>query len=145
MRPRLLSHSSPFYDSASEYVHDTTMDPLVVGHNDTNNSDKRIFGSDGNATMNSYVLYISLCSTSLTPRQIGRFANSPELFKSTCGTLFARMLETVPSGVELSEVIEPLPVKPQSMLLEFMGDGTLHLTGLVRVRPPYPPFLHIPV
>ncbi|KAJ7850201.1 hypothetical protein B0H13DRAFT_1905779 [Mycena leptocephala] len=52
--------------------------------NDTTNSDKRIFGSDGNATMLS-------------------FAKSPELFASTCAELFARMLDTVPTGVQLTE------------------------------------------
>ncbi|KAI0720710.1 heme peroxidase [Cerioporus squamosus] len=97
--------STPFnFDNAIafEYVHGTTNNPLVVGHNDTTNSDKRIFGSDGNATMAS-------------------FAASPELFKSTCGTLFARMLDTVPKDVQLTEVIEPLPVKPQSVLLTYIG------------------------
>ncbi|RDX47274.1 heme peroxidase [Lentinus brumalis] len=108
--------STPFnFDNAIafEYVHGTTNNPLVVGHNDTTNSDKRIFGSDRNATMAS-------------------FAESPDLFKSTCGTLFARMLDTVPKDVQLTEVIEPLPVKPQSVLLTYMGDGTLHLSGQVR-------------
>ena len=33
----------------------TTKDPLIVGANDTTNSDKRIFGSDNNATMSAYV------------------------------------------------------------------------------------------
>ncbi|RPD56148.1 heme peroxidase [Lentinus tigrinus ALCF2SS1-7] len=108
--------STPFnFDNAIafEYVHGTTNNPLIVGHNDTTNSDKRIFGSDGNATMAS-------------------FAASPDLFKSTCGTLFARMLDTVPKDVQLTEVIEPLPVKPQTMLLTYMGDGTLKLSGQVR-------------
>ncbi|KAJ7801256.1 heme peroxidase [Mycena olivaceomarginata] len=36
---------------AIEYMSDTTQNPLVVGLNDTTNSDKRIFGSDGNVTM----------------------------------------------------------------------------------------------
>ena len=62
------------------------------------------------------------------------FAQSADFFKSTCGTLLARMLDTVPKGVELTEVIEPLSVKPQSMLLRYMGDGTLKLSGEVRVR-----------
>ena len=39
--------------SAAEYIQGTTMNPLVVGHNDTTNSDKRIFSSDGNKTMSS--------------------------------------------------------------------------------------------
>ncbi|KAJ7887189.1 heme peroxidase [Mycena leptocephala] len=39
---------------AAEYIAGTTQNPLVVGFNDTTNSDKRIFGSDGNATMLSF-------------------------------------------------------------------------------------------
>ncbi|KAJ7920561.1 heme peroxidase [Mycena leptocephala] len=98
---------------AAEYIAGTTKNPLIVGFNDTTNSDKRIFGSDGNATMLS-------------------FANSPDLFASTCADLFARMLDTVPSGVELTEVITPLPVKPSSVKLIMNGD-TLQLFGLVRL------------
>ncbi|KAJ7927771.1 heme peroxidase [Mycena leptocephala] len=73
---------------ATEYISGTTQNPLVVGLNDTTNSDKRIFGSDGNNTMRS-------------------FAESPELFASTCAELMARMLDTVPSGVQLTQVIIP--------------------------------------
>ncbi|KAJ7910978.1 hypothetical protein B0H13DRAFT_2328744 [Mycena leptocephala] len=95
-----------------EYVSGTTKDPLVVGMNDTTNSDKRIFGSDGNATMAS-------------------FAKSPELYASTCATLFARMLDTVPKGVELTEVITPLPVKPEILTMLF-DNGTVQFSGEVR-------------
>ncbi|KAJ7279351.1 hypothetical protein C8J57DRAFT_1464793 [Mycena rebaudengoi] len=63
----------------TEYLESTTTNPLIVAKNDTFNSDKRIFGSDGNATMLS-------------------FGNSPNLFESTCATLFARMLDTVLRG-----------------------------------------------
>ena len=80
--------------------------------------------------------FVSILTSVLTTR----FATSPDLFKATCGSLLTRMLDTVPAGVELSEVIEPLPIKPQDMVLTFMGDGTLQLTGTVRVRsPPSPP------
>jgi hypothetical protein len=41
---------------ATEYISGTTQNPLVVGLNDTTNSDKRIFGSDGNNTMRSCVV-----------------------------------------------------------------------------------------
>ncbi|KAJ6570921.1 heme peroxidase [Mycena vulgaris] len=98
---------------ATEYIADTTQNPLVVGLNDTTNSDKRIFGSDGNATILS-------------------FANSPELFASTCADLFARMVDTVPRGVQLTEVITPLPVKPFGVQLTLDGD-TLRLSGEVRL------------
>ncbi|KAJ7318798.1 heme peroxidase [Mycena albidolilacea] len=99
---------------ATEYISGTTPNPLVVGLNDTTNSDKRIFSSDGNVTMKS-------------------FADSPELFASTCADMFARMLDTVPCGVELTEVqvITPLPVKPHNLILRLAGD-TLKLAGEIR-------------
>ncbi|KAJ7508850.1 heme peroxidase [Mycena galericulata] len=99
-------------DVAKEYISGTTKNPLVVGFNDTTNSDKRIFSSDGNATMRS-------------------FANSAELYTSTCADLFARMLDTVPSGVELTDVIAPLPVKPSNLQLILDGD-TIQFSGQVR-------------
>ncbi|KAJ7805407.1 heme peroxidase [Mycena olivaceomarginata] len=98
---------------ATEYISSTTQNPLVVGFNDTTNSDKRIFGSDGNATMLS-------------------FANSPDLFASTCATLFAKMLDTIPSGVQLTDVIRALPVKPDNVQLVLDGD-TLRLSGQLRL------------
>ncbi|KAJ6536084.1 heme peroxidase [Mycena capillaripes] len=94
---------------ATEYISGTTKDPLVVGMNDTTNSDKRIFGSDGNATMAS-------------------FAKSPKLYASTCATLFARMLDTVPTDVKLIEVIRPLPVKPEILTMLF-DNGTVKFSG----------------
>ncbi|KAF7351640.1 Peroxidase [Mycena sanguinolenta] len=98
---------------ATEYISGTTQNPLVVGFNDTTNSDKRIFGSDGNTTMLS-------------------FANSPALFASTCADLFARMIDTVPNGVVLTDVITPLPVKPSDVVLTMNGD-VLELSASVRL------------
>ncbi|KAJ7731829.1 heme peroxidase [Mycena maculata] len=97
---------------ATEYICGTTTNPLVVGFNDTTNSDKRIFESDGNVTMLS-------------------FANSPGLFASTCADLFARMLNTVPAGVKLTEIIRPLLVKPFNVQLILSGN-TLKFSGEVR-------------
>ncbi|KAJ7138643.1 heme peroxidase [Mycena filopes] len=105
---------------ATEYISGTTLNPLVVGFNDTTNSDKRIFGSDGNVTMTSCVSSPHLA-----------FANSPELFASTCSALLARMLDTVPNGVQLSDVITPLPVKPGGLTFT-LDSGVLQLTGGVR-------------
>ncbi|KAJ6525133.1 heme peroxidase [Mycena capillaripes] len=97
---------------ATEYISGTTQNPLVVGANHTTRSDKRIFASDGNATMAS-------------------FAESPDVFASTCASLFARMLNTVPKGVELTQVIDPLPIKPKIKLI--LDGDTLKLTGSVRL------------
>jgi hypothetical protein len=43
------------------------------------------------------------------------------------------MVDTVPKGVKLTEVIEPLPVKPQGAQLLVLDDGKLALRGEVRV------------
>ncbi|KAF8158665.1 heme peroxidase [Mycena galopus ATCC 62051] len=101
---------------ATEYIAGTTQNPLVVGVNDTTNSDKRIFGSDGNVTIAS-----------------ARRDTAKNRCPSTCADLFARMLNTVPSGVQLSDVITPLPVKPDNILITLLGD-TLTFSGQVRVR-----------
>ncbi|KAK7038552.1 peroxidase [Favolaschia claudopus] len=98
---------------ATEYISGTTQNPLVSGHNDTTNSDKRIFMSDGNVTMRA-------------------FADSPSVFASTCSTLFARMLDTVPKETKLTEVITPMPVKPRNVLLT-LDNSTLRLFGKVRL------------
>ncbi|KAJ7269123.1 hypothetical protein C8J57DRAFT_1609315, partial [Mycena rebaudengoi] len=50
------------------------------------------------------------------------FVNPPELFMSTCGDMFARMLDTVPRGVQLTQVIRPLAVKPSGLELVLGGD-----------------------
>uniref|UniRef100_L2FB44 Peroxidase n=1 Tax=Colletotrichum fructicola (strain Nara gc5) TaxID=1213859 RepID=L2FB44_COLFN len=67
------------FDNAvvTEYLENETANPLVVGVNDTMNSDKRIFGSDGNATMSSL--------------------SDPVTFKSKCTRIFERMIDTVPA------------------------------------------------
>ncbi|KAJ7447506.1 heme peroxidase [Mycena galericulata] len=95
--------STSIQPSAAEYIAGTTQNPLVVGFNDTTNSDKPILASDGNATMRS-------------------FANSMDLYASTCADLYARMLNTVPSGVQLTDMITPLPVKPSNVVLSMAGD-----------------------
>jgi hypothetical protein len=90
----------------------------VVGRNVTTRSDARIFSSDGNKTMKA-------------------FAQSSSFFRSTCAALFARMLDTVPRGVALTEVIEPLSVKPTSIKLVLLANGSFSLGGSVRVSADY--------
>jgi collagenase-like PrtC family protease len=102
--------------SATAYVSEQSVDPLVVGPNVTTRSDARIFASDGNAT-------------------IAALAKSPGLFLATCGALLARMLDTVPRDVVLTEVIEPLPVKPADLsLIMHSDDNSFLLSASVRVR-----------
>ncbi|KAK7039880.1 peroxidase [Favolaschia claudopus] len=104
---------NPLIQSATEYMSGTTENPLVVGMNDTTNSDKRIFESDGNVTMKS-------------------FADSPSLFASTCSTLIARMIDTVPKQTQLTDVLTPLPIKPADIRLDLRG-STIEFSGKVRL------------
>lgn len=46
------------------------------------------------------------------------------------------MIHTVASGIQLTDVVDPISVKPDQLQLTYMGDGTLQLSGLVRVRLP---------
>ncbi|KIY64382.1 heme peroxidase [Cylindrobasidium torrendii FP15055 ss-10] len=99
---------------AVEYVDGTTQNPLVVGLNATKNSDLRVFQSDGNKTITA-------------------LAEDADLFATTCASLMARMIDTVPKGVELTEVIRPLPVKPYQLKLTYLKNGTVKLSGEVRL------------
>lgn len=77
-----------------------------------------------------------LTMRSMTDYLRDRFADSPELFASTCATLMAKMLDTVPRGVQLTEVVTPLPVKPSTLSLVLgIGGDVLQFSGQVRVRP----------
>lgn len=97
----------------TEYLNGTTSNPLMMASNSTLQSDRRIFGSDDNSTMNSLA--------------------DQEVFQSTCGTLFERMINTVPAGVELSDPIEAIDIKPYIIGLELQEDGTLEFSGRIRV------------
>jgi hypothetical protein len=62
-----------------------------------------------------------------------RLAADNDAFKTKCGTLFEKMLNTVPSSVTLTDVIQPIPVKPTSLFLVLMADGRIQVSGEVRV------------
>ncbi|KAH7101482.1 heme peroxidase [Auriculariales sp. MPI-PUGE-AT-0066] len=99
---------------AVEYVKGTTKNPLVVGGNATKNSDARIFASDRNTTMRA-------------------FARDAGHFRKTCKSLLERMIDTVPKSVKLTEVIQPLPAKPFQLKLTYLKNGTISLSGEVRL------------
>ncbi|GJC84140.1 WSC domain-containing protein ARB_07870 [Colletotrichum liriopes] len=99
---------------ATEYIRGNTTNPLVVGKNETLNSDKRIFASDGNKTI----------------RDLGCTKNG---FKTACSDVFTRMIDTVPSAVRLTEPIEAVDIKPY-VGLALSGNGSIALSGLVRIR-----------
>jgi hypothetical protein len=65
-----------------------------------------------------------------------KFAESNDFFISTCINLLEKMINTVPRGVQLTEVIKPIAVKPSRVRLELLGEGddfTLALFGDIRV------------
>jgi hypothetical protein len=95
----------------NEYLNGTGLKggPLVVGFNQTTNSDLRIFSSDGNSTIEAMV--------------------SPQSFEDTCYAIFERMLDTVPKSVVLSD-----PILPRSWILreghlDLTSTGALNYTG----------------
>ncbi|KAJ6571779.1 heme peroxidase [Mycena capillaripes] len=88
------------HNIVTQYLDGTTQDPLVVG-NQTMASDLRVFSSDSNVTMQSM--------------------STPESFAQTCTTIFDKMLNTVPSGVTLTDEITLLPVKVSATQLTVAG------------------------
>lgn len=106
--------TSTNYDSAvvTEYLKDTTQNPLVKGPSETN-SDLRVFSVDGNKTMEAIA--------------------DNAAFQTTCASILERMINTVPSTVTLSEPLSPLPVKPISPKTTLNSDGTITFEGFLRV------------
>jgi hypothetical protein len=88
--------------------------PLVTSHNDTMNSDLRLYESDKNATMRAL------------------FAQGTG-FLNTCVDLLGRTIDTVPSGVELGQTITPMPIKPINVTFDIGANGTLMLSGIIRI------------
>ncbi|KAF8189020.1 heme peroxidase [Pholiota molesta] len=96
----------------AQYLNGTTQNPLVTVSNTLFQSDLRIFSSDGNVTLQSM--------------------NSPAAFNATCAGLLERMINTVPSNVQLTDTIALLPFKVTSAQLTIQ-DGQLLFDVLVRV------------
>ena len=90
--------------------------PLVTSFNVSSRSDLRLYESDSNATM------IEL-------------ANQGTGFLNTCNELLQRMIEVVPSNVELSDIISPMQVKPLNATLDFDMSGSLIFKGYIRASP----------
>jgi hypothetical protein len=97
----------------TEFLNGKTKSPLVVAKNDTLNSDKRIFNSD-RATM----------------KNLATRSN----FNSMCGDIFARMIDTVPKAVKLTDTIDAYDVKPYIQQLSLDSKGDLHFKGFIRMR-----------
>ena len=104
----------------NEYVTGTGQrgGPLVTSFNESSRSDLRLYNSDGNATMEELA------------------SGGTEGFFNTCEDLFGRMLNTVPSAVQLTDVVEPMEQKPVNVTYDIDESGALRLKGVVRVRYP---------
>ncbi|KAM0562921.1 hypothetical protein ACHAPJ_001761 [Fusarium lateritium] len=115
-KPKFDSTSTEFDNVVvKEYLSSNGANPLVFGRNETTNSDKRIFGSDKNVTMTKM--------------------KDPQTFQKTCATVFERLIDTVPSAVQLSEPIELVDVKPYVDKLEPAAKPSrIAFEGKVRVR-----------
>ncbi|KAF2854119.1 heme peroxidase [Plenodomus tracheiphilus IPT5] len=98
----------------TEYLDNSTANPLVRNTNETLNSDKRIFASDGNETM--------------------RKLADKDHFKSQCEILLERMINLVPGDVKLSEPMVPSDIKPYIDSYQLVGNGSIEFAGRVRVR-----------
>ncbi|KAM0376741.1 hypothetical protein ACHAPY_007291 [Fusarium culmorum] len=96
----------------TEYLDGTTKNPLVVAKNNTLNSDKRIFDND-RATMKKL--------------------STKQGFNTMCADIFARMIDTVPKSVQLSDVISPYDVKPYVTELSLNSKGKIVFKGSVRL------------
>ncbi|KAI1386068.1 heme peroxidase [Hypoxylon trugodes] len=99
---------------AKQFVANTTQNPLAFGHNETTRSDFRIFNADGGEL-------------------IRKMAESQQFFWDTCTTLLERMINTVPKGVKLTDVIEPIPVRPNNLFITVNPNGTQTISGEVRI------------
>lgn len=88
---------------------------MVTTPNVTVRSDLRLYESDNNSTMKAMA------------------AAGAASFANTCSTLFAKMINTVPKGVTLSDVLTPNVMKPVNVSLSLASDGGLEISGSIRL------------
>lgn len=88
---------------------------LVTSFNESSRSDLRLYESDGNATM----------------KVLGQ---SSDYFIKSCTSLLTRMIDTVPSAVTLTDVIDRIPLKPVNTTFDISRSGNQIVSGVVRVR-----------
>ncbi|KAI3615710.1 l-ascorbate oxidase [Moniliophthora roreri] len=106
-----LFHGSQEFSNTvvTGFLDGTTPNPLVKAPNVTMRSDDRIFSSDSGATMQRYCQFtfkihhcIHLPLDSIA---------SAQAFDDACASLIERMINTVPSSVTLTDVIQPIENK----------------------------------
>ncbi|KAK7039914.1 peroxidase [Favolaschia claudopus] len=99
----------------TEYLDNSTINPLVVGPNMTMASDFRIFNADKNVTMQKLA--------------------DPKTYNSVCADLIARMIDVVPSNVKLTDPILPIDYKVQNTFLFPQGGSLAFLATLRTLQP----------
>ncbi|KAI2631362.1 heme peroxidase [Hypomontagnella submonticulosa] len=87
---------------------------LVTSYNESSRSDLRLYESDGNKTM------------------LDLYAQG-DAFQDTCVDLLGRMINTVPSTVQLQPAITPALIKPVNVTWDVTSDDQLVLSGKIRL------------
>ena len=99
----------------TRYLDGPDTDPLSTGPVANKRSDRVVFMVDNNATV--------------------RALRDAATFNSACSTVLQKMVELVPTGVVLSDIIEPYNVKPTGLQLTLLAGGTrIRFAGDIRVR-----------
>ncbi|EEP77316.1 predicted protein [Uncinocarpus reesii 1704] len=114
-----LLDSTPEFDEkiASNFISSDDPNPLAgpLAKANSRDSDTKTFTADGNVTITELA--------------------DPATFQATCARVLQKMIEVVPSRVQLTEPIEPYEVKPGNIQLSLAGNGTtLTFSGEIRVR-----------
>ncbi|OTA66020.1 heme peroxidase [Hypoxylon sp. EC38] len=113
-----LDSTRAVFDSAvvHEYIDSTGArgGPLVTSFNESSRSDLRLYESDSNKTM------------------LELYAQG-DGFQDTCVNLLSRMLNTVPSNVQLQPAIAPALLKPINVTWDVSSDNQIVLSGKIRV------------
>ena len=99
---------------AKGFTENSSQNALAYGHNQETRSDHRIFTADGG-------------------NLISRMAKDNDFYLETCTNLLERMINTVPKEVQLTEVITPIPTKPDFINVKLNEDGTFFISGEIRV------------
>lgn len=98
----------------TEYLDGTTKNPMVVGPDTLARSDFRVFNLDNNATVSKMA--------------------DPVAYANTCATVLQKMIDTVPSGVQLTSPITPYSLKPSLLQLTLVDDDDLAFSGQLRLK-----------
>ncbi|KZV65813.1 class II peroxidase [Peniophora sp. CONT] len=103
------------FDNAvvTEYLGGGKSNLLATGANATTNSDARVFNADKNATMESLA--------------------DPATFQAQCAAILARMIDTVPASVTLTDPLAPTPIKPYISSFALVNASHVELSGRIRI------------